>query len=344
MNAPEHDPGPSAEHRLVGIDGGNPLAFLAALGTLRSLTSAWPDRRVRMSWFPAGPWRPVLHVDPPATQDALIGALDVQLKRMCGHPIWSLGPDLTVSPETFRGQCTRPAARMAHDRVSPDRTWADFAAAFGCEATTTEGGLIQDTALRTMSGAGHQHFLQFMALIAERTGRDHLEKALFRPWRYDDPVRNQSLRWDPADDVRRALRWRDPSGDPRRERRGGMLGANRLAIEALPLLPTIPVRGTLRTTGFSTRKGEGTNWTWPIWSGPLPLDVVRSALALVGLQPRPEDTAPRPPGIVEVYRARRLRGDNDQAERLRQLGIVEVYRARRLTIGKFRGFAPAQPI
>ena len=30
---------------LVGLDGANPLAFLAALGTLRGLTIAWPERR-----------------------------------------------------------------------------------------------------------------------------------------------------------------------------------------------------------------------------------------------------------------------------------------------------------
>src|SRR5947209_20011034 len=115
-----------------------------------------------------------------------------------------------------------------------------------------------------MSGAGHQHFLEFMKWIVERTGPDHLEKTLFRPWRYDDPVQNQTLRWDPADDVRRALRWRDPSGDPQRSRRGGMLGANRLAIEGLPLLPTIPVGRTLRTTGFSGRGSGTTYWTWPL--------------------------------------------------------------------------------
>ena len=35
---------------LTGLDGANPLAFLAALGTLRGLTLAWPERRVRLSW------------------------------------------------------------------------------------------------------------------------------------------------------------------------------------------------------------------------------------------------------------------------------------------------------
>ena len=29
---------------LTGLDGSNPLAFLAALGTLRGLTLAWPER------------------------------------------------------------------------------------------------------------------------------------------------------------------------------------------------------------------------------------------------------------------------------------------------------------
>ena len=37
---------------LNGLDGANPLAFLAALGTLRGLTLAWPERRIRLSWTP----------------------------------------------------------------------------------------------------------------------------------------------------------------------------------------------------------------------------------------------------------------------------------------------------
>jgi hypothetical protein len=276
-----------------------------------------------MSWRQAGAWQPVLQLDAPIAREEIVGALDVRLKGMCGHPVWSLGDDLTVDPATFR-DFARRSARGALGVQPPggpgDRTWADFAAALGCEATTTEGGLIQDTALRTMSGAGHQHFLQFMALVVDRTGPEHLDKTLFRPWRYDDPVEKQTLRWDPADDVRRSLRWRDPSGDPQRRRRGGMLGANRLAIEALPLLPTAPVGGVLRTTGFATRKGEGTHWTWPIWSGPLSVDVVRSVLALAALQSRPGDRS------------------------VRAMGIVEVYRARRLTVGKFRAFTPAEPV
>ncbi len=44
---------------LKGLDGSNPLAFLAALGTLRTLTLALPDETVKMSWEQHdGAWRP----------------------------------------------------------------------------------------------------------------------------------------------------------------------------------------------------------------------------------------------------------------------------------------------
>lgn len=302
---------------LEGLDAGNPLAFLAALGTLRTLTLAWPDRHVRMAWQAVGGWRPVLLLEPLADAAEVVETLDRRLQLMRDHPAWSLGPDLSVSPEAFQGYA-RAAAEHAH--VQGDRVWADFAAAFGCESTLTINGQIQDTALRTMSGAGHQHFLEFMRLIVERTGSEHLEKTLFFPWRYDDPVEKQTLRWDPGDDVRRALRWRDPSGDPQRKRRGGMLGANRLAIEGLPLLPCVPVAGVLRTTGFLGGGAANTFWHWPIWTGPLVLDVVRSLLAFSDLSEDP------------------------LSPRLRAMGVADVFRARRLTVDKFRCFTPASPI
>jgi len=311
------------EFILVGPDGGNPLGFLVTLGILRTLADAWPDRQVRMSWKLAGAWRPVLHLNGDADPAEIVRALDGHLKRMRGDELWRIGPDLTLTPEVFR-RATRAA--RAQVRQTGDRTRADFLAAFGCESTTLDRPngppIIQDTALRTMSGAGHQHFILSMSLIVDRTGPEHLDKALFHPWRYDDAVEKQTLRWDPADDVRRALRWRDPSGDPGRKRRGGMLGANRLAIEGLPLLPTIPVGRSLRTTGFSGKGAGTTSWTWPIWSEPLGPDVVRSLMA------HPALSGPRGPDV----------------DHLAAIGVAEIYRSRRLTVDKFRSFTPARPI
>lgn len=46
---------------LSGLDGGNPLAFLAALGAFRELSLVWPDRNVKMRWVRrGGAWRPEL--------------------------------------------------------------------------------------------------------------------------------------------------------------------------------------------------------------------------------------------------------------------------------------------
>lgn len=47
---------------LRGLDGANPLGFLAALGTLQTLTSANPETVVSMSWGADSlGWRPIIH-------------------------------------------------------------------------------------------------------------------------------------------------------------------------------------------------------------------------------------------------------------------------------------------
>lgn len=300
---------------LQGLDGGNPLAFLAALGTLRSVSLAWPDQRMLIRWDPSGgTWRPRLETAGELPRDALIPALHEHLRRMAGHPAFTFSKDLTLDAAQFREVALQAQVRTEYG----DNCFADFVTAFASEVLVEGKGAkpaqIQDTALRTMSGAGHQHFVAFMAQLAEETTESHLTEALFLPWRYSDP--GPSLRWDPTDDRRYALRWGEPSGDPVRTVRG----ANRLAVEGLPLLPVMPVGRSLQTTGFSQRRGE-VRWTWPIWEGSLDLDTVRSLLALRELQQS------RPP-----------------REQLRAMGVVEIYRSMRITQGKYRNFTPAMPV
>ena len=307
----------SSEIELAGLDGSNPLAFLAALGTLRTLALAFPESRVRMSWRPSAAWRPVLSTDRDWSADDIVGTLCSRLSGSENHPAFSLADNLEVEPSVFRDFSLRATAL-------PDRCWADFAASFGCDAirsTKSQQEVTKDTALRTMSGAGHQDFLRFMRNIAATTTGMHLKKALFETWRYDDPLKNLTMRWDPIDDSRYALRWKDPSKDGSRDSRGSVLGANRLAIEGLPLLPTAPVGSELATTGFSGRTASSTFWTWPIWDAPASFDVVRS---LVALRPLQEPSPPR--------------------KTLAAMGVVEIYRSQRLTVSKFRCFTPAEPV
>lgn len=314
------------EFVLAGLDGANPLGFLAALGTLRTATRAFNSQPVRMRWEQHGGWRPVLS-SPADSQDALAATLHDCLAqshkcRTCekSHPhacALCVGDDLTLPAETFRKHA------MSFRAANPEA--AAFLAAFGSDAVTTTNSkkqpVIQDTAFRTMSGAGHQHFLKFARNICSACTRDHIKRDLFETWRYADPAQNHTLRLDPLDDARYALRGSDPSGDPARRLRGSVYGANRLAIEALPLFACVPRRGDLRTVGFVEEKTTGVRFRWPIWKPPLSLDAVRSLLT-VSADPAKDSRA-------EVLRAR---------------GVVESLESRRLTVGKFRCFSPARPV
>lgn len=288
---------------LNGLDGGNPLGFLAAVGTLRAVTEANASVIWRMKWKAnGGYWSPVLMGDTILTKDILIELLMPILRQVKIDPALGSYKDLTITREGFRKvtQDAQDGATLAN------RHYADFVAAFGCDSLSIseQDPKIQDTALRTMSGAGHQHFLDSMRQLAKETKPDHLFSSLFETWQYTDS--KPSLRWDPIDDRRYALRWKEPSGDPVRT----MRGANRLAVEALPLLPTAPGTAKLHTTGFSQRRGEGVVFSWPIWENPMSIDVLRSLLSLAELQkPRPDRNSLLATGVVEIYRSQRITKD-----------------------------------
>ena len=146
---------PSTALVLSGLDGGNPLAFLAAVGTLRAATRAAPSAGWTMRWKTHdGHWSPVLVGGTSLTEDGLVELLMPALKTMDGDPALCFADDPTVGREQFR-EVAQAAQRVA---TLADRHFADFVAAFGCDSLSVpRKDQIQDTALRTMSGAGHQH-------------------------------------------------------------------------------------------------------------------------------------------------------------------------------------------
>ena len=312
---------------LDGLDGANPLAFLAALGTLRGLTIAWPGRRVHLSWTLHDTWRPCLYVDDGfLDEEQALEGLECFMEMRPGHEALEIGDNLTIPADKFRVYA-QDAAETASAPFS-GRARADFIAAFGCDAVDRrEGqykGQVQDTALRTMSGTGHQHFLRTMRDLAEKVGRDKLRQCLFSQWERQDP--QLSLRWDPEDDRRYALRWRNPSDDKvsaKGEKSGAPTdwGANRLGYEALPLFSVMPVGRSVQTTGFSGSNSRDTSWTWPIWDIPAGLDTVRSLLAL-----------------------RKLQESSPNRQELAAMGIKQVFKSWRITIGQYRNFTPSTPV
>jgi hypothetical protein len=280
---------------LSGIDGANPLGFLAAVGALRLLDSRQPA--ARLHWNLDGGWRPVLsRVDP--EPDRLVAAL-MDCKAFPAEVLSRIGSDLTVSREAFVEFVKIVEEHMVE---SGDRVPADFAAAFGSEAfEDPKKGVIERTDFCFITGSGHQHFVGTAEALLQQTTLDHLRRALFLPW--DRADKKLSFRWDPADAAEYALRWSDPGP----EGASSMWGANRLAIEALPLFPTHPTADGLATTAFRFASRED-QFTWPVWTAPASIGTVRSLLSLKELS---EDSADRKKlaamGIAEVYRARRVR-------------------------------------
>jgi len=305
----------SPELTLSALQGSSLLGFLAALGAFRTLATLPETSAVRIRWIPSGgSYCPVLRLASPTDPEVIVEKLQSALRGLADHYVITVDKDLKIPCGVFRKLATRATEDFL---THADTTAASMVAAFGCDAVGNEDGMIEDTAFRTMSGAGHQHFLEFMTVLAKETTAEQLREALFGPWRYRDS--SPTMRWDAEDDRRYALRWDEPSKDPVRTVRG----ANLLAIAALPLFPVVPTSSdTVATTGFSGRGSRDTFVTWPIWTGWLGLDTICSLLGFKELQERSEACA----------------------RFLKPYGIAATYRSQRITLGKYRNFTPAAPM
>jgi hypothetical protein len=302
---------PPFELPFSGLQGSSLLGFLAALGAFKTLAGLPNLNDIRLKWtFLGASYCPVLGLASAIAAEEIVEKIHSALRAIHGHYVITVDKDLKISCGVFR----RLAIKAADDFLAKtDAMAAGMAAAFGCDAVGNDDGMIEDTAFRTMSGAGHQHFLEFINLLAKETTQAQLREALFGPWRYHDP--SPVMRWDSEDDRRYALRWDEPSKDPVRTVRG----ANLLAALALPLFPTVPLSNReLATTSFKGKGARGTYITWPIWQGWLSLDTVCSLLNL-----------------------RELGGDATTSS-LFERGIYAIYRSQRITLGKYRNFTPAQ--
>ena len=284
---------------LRGIEGANPLGFLAALGTLRLSDLLWRESGVRMRWIRQRGWQPELEGVVAEEEQSFCEAL---VERGAWAPLEEfsdLGNNLTVKPDVFR-----PVVRTILQRVSGrDRRPADFIAAFGTDVLADKDkGRIAYTDLCFITGSGHQHFLGTARSLGSTAGPEQLREALFGPWRYAD--RGLSMRWDPSDAKEYALQWQDPST----EGVSSVWGATRLAFEALPLFPVVPTETGPRTAGFKTRN-RAHEFTWPIWTQWASLDTVRS-----------------------LINARELQEDPPNRKELGQIGVAEIFRAQRVRI------------
>jgi CRISPR-associated endonuclease/helicase Cas3 len=295
---------------LPGLDGANPLGFLAALGLFRVLDQGG----LRMSWASSGgTWVPALHPSAGETleEDRLVTTLSYRLATSidthAAHLIIELGE--VADHEDRRRQLFIDIAS------GTDRGRMDWTAALASDFAPA-------ASINQLQTTRRDYFLGNVISVVTRTNGEHLRRAIFHAWDYADALDNQSLHLDPSEDRRHAHQWNKPAGDPDRKTHGGMLGANRLALEAIPLFSSFPEGETLRTLGFTGSRSTDTRWTWPLWGVGLSLPTVRSLLASETLQK----------GSLN---------DSDVAA-LRAQGVVAVYRTYRILVQKTPNFTPVQ--
>lgn len=301
---------------LKGLNGGNPLAFMALLGVAQMCWHFSPD--IRISWVRAeGTWHPLLHGFAGGEDEFL----QCVLEALASSPSQ---PFLIDKKLPFEQKELRSAMCQSLRESKPMlRRTADLLAGFGSDAYADKDGIFFDSSFRMVrsgdsSGQGLPAYAQ---AIREGLTLQHLRMALLDSWRYEDDA--FSLRWDPVEDQRYALRWYDPSQQANKKHSlRTMRGANALALEGLALLPVQPQLYGVATTNFSRLEQRRVFFTWPIWDVAVTLDVVRSVLTIPELAARLPDR-----------------------ETLRAIGIAEIYRSERIAPNQYyKNFTPARPV
>ncbi|MFZ5543431.1 MAG: type I-G CRISPR-associated protein, Cas3-extension family [Pseudomonadota bacterium] len=286
---------------LGGLDAANPLGFLTLLGTVSVVNKFEPNVKAHWGPTPNG-WRPVISGHGRG-REAFVEAVTSTLAGFGSKP-FDLDAKLPFQRKAFRAKLI-DALKV----VGPaERRTADLLAGMGSDAHSDETGAFLDTALRMVrSGdSGGQGFPRYVLAVRSGLGANEIDSVLFSPWRYADDC--SSLRWDPLEDQRYALRADDPSKNSnKRAGSRGVKAANALAAEALALLPVQPQSRGVVTTGFAISALRDVAFTWPIWTQPCGVDVIRSLLAHVQLsQAEPDFRVLRALGVAEVLRAERV--------------------------------------
>lgn len=257
---------------VVGVDGSNPLGFLAALGLLRVVPGA------KLGFADDGSCRAYLDGRDKSEPDlAMLIVADAEVAGNESAP-WRFsytkaatkkaGPrevaDLKPPPDDFRAFL----ATCIEAWLSGNDEAAAYAAAYGTDIAVDGNGNTKPTAFHFT--AANQTFLGAVDGIRASLTQDWVETSLFKG-RSERPGSN--LRWDPGAMRNRALMANDPSGDDTRVD----APLEWLAFRGLPLLPSFPRGSRIITTGVVGR-GADMTFTWPLWSTPASRQTIRSAL------------------------------------------------------------------
>ena len=291
---------------LTGLDGRNPLGFLAAIGLLRVLDDDARRRQVALPSLSFEPGTAIARL----TSDL---ALDTIIERVLNDAATQADNRALQFAYTKDGDEAAPGSRDAirdlkpppalatkllRDVATAPERVAGLAAAWFSELVQDNKGSTKPTGFHFT--AGQQTFLGMVEdLRTGITGQD-VREALLGPWTNSSSL--PSLTWDSSVTRLYALRAGDPSG----EKRGSIPAANWLGVIALEAFPVATIKGELVTTGIKGRWKDSV-FRWPLWS---PGTTFRVVCSLLRVDASSWTVAMREAlGITEVLGAKILRSD-----------------------------------
>jgi hypothetical protein len=323
-------------HRLDGLEPDNLLAFLALLGLLHALEAVDQSQgeadamAARAAWdVGTPPVRPILSLKRALTAEEVVARAAHGIEIVAAA--YGFGDRKKL--DYTRDECRKLLRDEAGTATLSSRRRADLLAALMTDAGIKDDrNEVDPTPLCLLFGGGHQFFLERLSSVLREpappprgrgkharslSASECLGEVLFQPWHRGDPA-TSSFRWDPAEDVRYALRAGDPT-DPA-YKAGTQHGANRLGAVGLAALTLVPeIRGGRVRPAVIGGKLQANRFAfaWPIWREPATLSAIRALLAHPHL---------RTPGA------------------LKHLSVDHVLEAQRIPSARLMNFSRARPL
>ena len=281
------------ETHLTGLEGTNPLGFLAALGVQVAFASESQQPRLRWSD----------DVTPHAVMDG-----DFTIDQLADQALYAFAkwnnslavnprrPDGSAIPKGDELKLAPADMRMYLSQVRQCDSGGALITALMAEGSLDKQGVAKPSDFYFT--AGNMKFLDITRKVLSGVSREDMFAGFKGPWSYQSKL--SSLMWDVSDDRVYALR----ANDPQNEKKLTNPGPESLAILGLSLHPVFGSRDRTLTQGCSGSWKTGC-YSWPLWSKPASARAVKSLLAHAYDHPFAADRQPwyRAWGVSKIFRS-----------------------------------------